>query len=249
MDDADPFVDIYCGLVTGSYDPNDKTGYPLGIGSTHDILPNQEIEYLIRFQNTGTDTAFTVVIRDTLSMDFDIFSVRSGAASNDYSFRMYGPRVLEWTFSNIMLPDSIVNEAGSHGFVKFNVKQQRDLANGTVLENSAAIYFDFNAPIFTNTSLHTVNQHSIILNTDKQVDYEKNTFRIYPNPTTGILQIEQKDNNDLNIKIYDNLGRLVLQKQSNSSNSNLDISNLADGIYFIAIQVDNELISRKILKR
>jgi hypothetical protein len=148
-----------------------------------------------------------------------------------------------------MLPDSNVNEAGSHGFVKFNVKQQRDLANGTVLENSGAIYFDFNAPIFTNTSLHTVNQHSIILNTDKQVDYEKNTIKIYPNPTTGILQIEQKYNNDLNIKIYDNLGRLVLQKQSNSSNSNLDISNLADGIYFIAIQVDNELISRKILKR
>jgi uncharacterized repeat protein (TIGR01451 family) len=249
MDDADPYVDIYCGLVTGSYDPNDKTGYPLGIGSTHDILPNQEIEYLIRFQNTGTDTAFTVVIRDTLSMDFDIFSVRSGAASNDYSFRMYGPRVLEWTFSNIMLPDSNVNEAGSHGFVKFNVKQQRDLANGTVLENSAAIYFDFNAPIFTNTSLHTVNQHTIILNTDKQVDYEKNIIRIYPNPTTGILQIEQKYNNDFNIKIYDNLGRLVLQKQSNSTNSNLDISNLADGIYFIAIQVNNELISRKILKR
>jgi uncharacterized repeat protein (TIGR01451 family) len=249
MDDADPFVDIYCGLVTGSYDPNDKTGYPLGIGSTHDVLPNQEIEYLIRFQNTGTDTAFTVVIRDTLSMDFDIFSVRSGAASNDYSFRMYGPRVLEWTFSNIMLPDSNVNEAGSHGFVKFNVKQQRDLVNGTVLENSAAIYFDFNAPIYTNISSHTVNQHSIILNTDKQVDYEKNTIKIYPNPTAGILQIEQKDNNALNIKIYDNLGRLVLQKQSNSSISNLDISNLTDGIYFIAIKGDNEFFSSKILKR
>jgi hypothetical protein len=117
------------------------------------------------------------------------------------------------------------------------------------LENSAAIYFDFNAPIFTNTSLHTVNQHSIILNTDKQVGYDENTVKIYPNPTTGILQIEQKDNNVLNIKIYDNLGRLVLQKQSNSSISHLDISNLTDGIYFIAIQGDNEFFSSKILKR
>jgi hypothetical protein len=31
QDDADPIVDIYCGVVTGSYDPNDKQGFPLGI--------------------------------------------------------------------------------------------------------------------------------------------------------------------------------------------------------------------------
>ncbi len=156
-DDADPTVDIYCGLVRGSYDPNDKTGYPLGVGTTHDILPNQKMEYRIRFQNTGTDTAFTVVIRDTLSTDFDIFSVQPGVSSHDYTFRMYGPRVLEWTFNNIMLPDSNVNEPLSNGFVVFEVNQQPNLVNGTILENSAGIYFDFNAPVITNTSQHTID--------------------------------------------------------------------------------------------
>jgi uncharacterized repeat protein (TIGR01451 family) len=155
-DDADPTVDIYCGLVTGSYDPNDKTGYPLGLGSNHEIEPNQDMEYIIRFQNTGTDTAFTVVIRDTLSTDLDIFSLRSGTSSHDYTFRMYGPRVLEWTFNNIMLPDSNINLIGSNGFVSFKVHQVPNLAIGTVIENSASIYFDFNAPIFTNTSWHTI---------------------------------------------------------------------------------------------
>ena len=92
-DDADPGIDIFCGEVRGSYDPNDKTGFPLGVGATHDILPNQKIEYLIRFQNTGTDTAFNVVIRDTLSADFDILSVQSGVSSHDYNF----PNV--WTSS------------------------------------------------------------------------------------------------------------------------------------------------------
>ncbi len=94
LDDADPIVDIFCGAVTGSYDPNDKTGFPLGVNETHDILPNQQMEYLIRFQNTGTDTAFTVVIRDTLSIDFDIFSVESGVASHAYDFEIFTPRVL-----------------------------------------------------------------------------------------------------------------------------------------------------------
>jgi uncharacterized delta-60 repeat protein/uncharacterized repeat protein (TIGR01451 family) len=155
--DADPIVDIYCGVITNSYDPNDKQGFPLGITENHHIMPNQDIEYLIRFQNTGTDTAFTVIITDTLDTDLDIFSVISGVSSHNYKFRMHGPRVLEWRFDNILLPDSNVNEPASNGFVTFKVKQNKNLANGTLITNTANIYFDFNAPIITNTSLHTVD--------------------------------------------------------------------------------------------
>ena len=154
QDDADPTIDIYCGLVTGSFDPNDKTGYPLGVTSAHHILPNQALEYLIRFQNTGTDTAFTVVIRDTLSTDLDIFSVQTLNSSHNHSFRMYGPRILEWTFYNIMLADSTTNEPASHGFIKFKVNPLPNLSLGTVIENTAFIYFDFNLPIITNTTQH-----------------------------------------------------------------------------------------------
>jgi uncharacterized repeat protein (TIGR01451 family) len=156
QDDADFFVDIFCGEVSGSYDPNDKTGFPLGLGSNHNILPNQDLEYLIRFQNTGTDTAFNVVIRDTLSSLLDIFSVVSSVSSHDYSFRIYGQRVLEWTFHNIMLPDSNINEALSHGFVTFKVNPISNLPNGSQIENTAQIYFDYNAPIVTNTYQHTI---------------------------------------------------------------------------------------------
>ncbi len=157
QDDADPIIDIYCGEVTGSYDPNDKTGYPIGVTQDKHIEANQQLQYRIRFQNTGTDTAFTVVIRDTLDMDLDIFSTRSGVASHSYDFQLYGPRVLEWTFNDIMLPDSNINEAGSHGFVSFIVDQLPGLPDGTQITNSAGIYFDFNTPIITNQSLHTIH--------------------------------------------------------------------------------------------
>jgi uncharacterized repeat protein (TIGR01451 family) len=157
QDDADPIRDIYCGIVTGSYDPNDKMGYPYGLDSAHFIQANQDIEYRIRFQNTGTDTAFTVIIRDTLPQELNIFSVESGVSSHPYSFRMYGPRILEWTFNNILLPDSTTNEPASNGFVKFKVSQNPNLAIGTTIENRAGIYFDFNPPIITNTYLHTID--------------------------------------------------------------------------------------------
>jgi uncharacterized repeat protein (TIGR01451 family) len=157
MDDANPNVDIFCVEASASYDPNDKTGYPLGITENNFIEPNQSMEYVIRFQNTGTDTAFTVVIRDTLDLDFDVFSVISGASSHSYAFRIYGPRVLEWTFSNIMLPDSTTDEPGSNGFVKFIVNQKTNLVPGTELNNEVGIYFDFNSPIITNTTSHIIH--------------------------------------------------------------------------------------------
>ncbi|MBX2960245.1 MAG: T9SS type A sorting domain-containing protein [Flavobacteriales bacterium] len=158
MDDAESIVDIYCGEVTGSYDPNDKTGYPLGVGTDHIVTPNGKLDYVIRFQNTGTDTAFTVVVRDTLDVDLDIFSVRSGVSSHNYTFKMYGPRVMEWTFNNIMLPDSSTDQVGSNGFVTFTVLQNPDLADGTEINNRVGIYFDFNDPIITNTTSHIIGR-------------------------------------------------------------------------------------------
>ncbi|MEX1001189.1 MAG: T9SS type A sorting domain-containing protein [Crocinitomicaceae bacterium] len=157
-DDLNPINDIYCGVVTGSYDPNDKTGYPLGVGNDHLIEPNGKMDYVIRFQNTGTDTAFTVVIRDTLNADLDIFSVQSGVASHQYTFKMYGPRVLEWTFDNILLPDSTTNEPASNGFVTFTVNQLAGLPDSTEINNTADIYFDFNPPIITNTTSHIIGR-------------------------------------------------------------------------------------------
>jgi hypothetical protein len=63
-----------------------------------------------------------VVIRDTLSPLLDISTIRPGAASHNYDFEVYGDRVVQFSFNNILLPDSTVNEAASHGFVAFRVR-------------------------------------------------------------------------------------------------------------------------------
>ena len=155
--DESHLVDVYCGEVVGSFDPNDKQGFPAGVGESHDVLPNEQLQYMIRFQNTGTAPAYTVIIRDTLDTDLDIASVTPGVASHPYTFTMYGQRVLQWTFNNIMLPDSFSNEEQSHGFITYTVNQMADLSDGTTITNSAAIYFDSNEPVITNTTLHTIN--------------------------------------------------------------------------------------------
>lgn len=202
QDDADPVVDIYCSWVTGAWDPNDKTGYPRGIGATNDILPNTDLQYVIRFQNTGTDTAFTVVIRDTLDTDLNIFTVTPGVSSHNYSFTMHGPRVLEWTFNNINLPDSSANEPESHGFATFQVKQVPNLATGTEINNNVGIYFDFNDPVITNTTLHTINP---CINTINQtINSSPSACSTYTAPNgqvlseSGTYQIISQDANGCN---------------------------------------------------
>jgi uncharacterized repeat protein (TIGR01451 family) len=145
-----------CGIVTGSYDPNDKSAVPTGIQAEHYLRANEEIEYKIRFQNTGTDTAFKVVIVDTLPAQLDLSTLRAGVASHPYQLKIYPGGILHFVFDPIALPDSNVNEAASNGFVQFRIAQQPDLPDGTLIENSAAIYFDFNAPVITNTYRHTI---------------------------------------------------------------------------------------------
>jgi len=247
-DDANPFVDIFCGIARGSYDPNDKRGFPLGVGNNHTILPNQDLEYVIRFQNTGTDTAFTVVIRDTLAIDLDILSVHAGVSSHDYEFKMYGSRILEWAFNNIMLPDNTTNEPASNGFVTFTVQQVSNLPNNTIIENSAGIYFDFNPPIITNTSIHTVNEEIIILDITKAITKEMN-LKVFPNPTQSYLTIVKENDQDINILILDNLGQVILSKQSAGKTTQLDISEFPAGIYYLSIHDGIQNAVQKIIKQ
>jgi uncharacterized repeat protein (TIGR01451 family) len=111
-----------CMESIGSFDPNDKTGFPRGVGPEGFIEPGTGLEYLIRFQNTGTDTAFTVVVRDTLSPWLDLSSLQLGTESHDYQLVIEDDRVLVFQFNNIMLPDSNVNEPASHGFFRYSIK-------------------------------------------------------------------------------------------------------------------------------
>jgi uncharacterized repeat protein (TIGR01451 family) len=244
VDDGNPDFDIFIGEVTGPFDPNDKKGLPEGAGPLHWIEKNQTMDYTIRFQNTGNDTAFTVVIRDTLSDFLDIFSVQTAVTSHPYSFRIYGPRVLEWTFNNIQLPDSNVNEPGSHGFIQFSVEQIPELSPGTVIENKAGIYFDFEAPIITNTAFHTIHDFSMPIITKVKSGLSSG-INVFPNPTHQVLYLELSEDHShsAQLNITDLSGRNVISKSLSSLSRIMpvDVSALAAGSYILTFHDENGL--------
>ncbi|WP_315816408.1 DUF7619 domain-containing protein [Paraflavitalea speifideaquila] len=137
--------------VTGSYDPNDKQEVHGSTLFKSEYDAGNWLTYTIRFQNTGTDTAFNITIRDTLTNKLVGSSLEMVAASHPYKLLVKGNKYCSWTFNNILLVDSNRNEPASHGFVTFRVKPANGLALNDKIQNRAAIYFDYNLPVITNT--------------------------------------------------------------------------------------------------
>ena len=143
-----------------SLDPNDKTVSPRGCGSEGFIKRDVPLTYTVRFQNVGTGPAYRVVIRDMLDSDLDVNSVQMIDASHPYVLEANGQELV-WTFEDIGLPPTSSDELGSQGYVKFTVQPQPSLPANTVINNSADIYFDLNAPITTVTTVNTITDNPV----------------------------------------------------------------------------------------
>ncbi|MEM7036537.1 MAG: T9SS type A sorting domain-containing protein [Bacteroidota bacterium] len=158
--DAVPFNNQFTvpRVVTGSYDPNDKQVFTAdGQNADGGIEPSDTLLYYFsRFQNTGTDTAFNVSVRDTLDPNLNWASFQSLGTSHAVNILQKPDGAVEWFFPNILLPDSNTNEPRSHGWISYAIRLEQGLAQGTTIENTASIYFDFNAPIVTNTVASTI---------------------------------------------------------------------------------------------
>jgi uncharacterized repeat protein (TIGR01451 family) len=243
-DDADPFVSIDCQEVIGAYDPNDKYGYPKGYGDEHFIDLGQDLEYRIRFQNTGSDTAFNVVIEDVLSPHLDISTLQPGASSHPYELSIRGRDTLLFFFDDIMLPDSNVNEPASHGFVKFRIKQSLTNELGDVIENEAGIYFDFNDPVITNKTIHRLGDHYIISSTSEpqRLDIQ---HTMQPNPATGETTLTlsgQVPNGKMKVHLFDVAGHHIQVQELFAPIGKVDLSALNTGLYFYEITINDSKV-------
>jgi hypothetical protein len=143
---------IWTGVITGSYDPNDITvNKPAIEYSTYQSQDENWLEYVIRFQNTGNAEAIFINVDNEIDEKLDMSTLQMIYASHSY-FLSFDNRKASWFFDNIMLPDSTSDPEGSKGLIHFRIKMISDLLLNDVLESTAAIYFDYNEPVITNTA-------------------------------------------------------------------------------------------------
>ncbi|MBK7683873.1 MAG: T9SS type A sorting domain-containing protein [Bacteroidetes bacterium] len=218
--------------ITGSVDPND-------ILVSEDTLITTQLsnapwlDYIIRFQNTGNDTAFTVKILNPIdTFKLNISSIEFVNASHPVNLNWINyQRNMEFKFENILLVDSNTNEPLSHGFVRYRIQPKTNLNVGDSITNFAAIYFDFNEPVITNTA-----KTIIVLPTGlASATPTRSKLHIFPNPTENTLNISgiQLENGKAQLRLTDIYGKLIFEKTITSITTTLETNNLSSGIYLI----------------
>lgn len=213
---------VFDQVVLHSCDPNDKRVSPATL-SPAEVALGDPLEYIIRFQNTGTYQAERVVITDTLSSLLDPGSVRFVSSSHDCHWFLH-QGVLHVVFDPIVLPDSTADEPNSHGFVKFLITPFPGLESGDEIANVANIYFDFNDPVVTAPAVFTVQLPMAVFSTANVAP-----VRIYPDPATSEVHVEAADG-IRRIRLIAPDGRVLLDKFGAAPSILLDLSGLPRGV-------------------
>ncbi len=259
--------DVECMSVSGSYDPNDKQAFPSGVTPANIIPPGKAINYKLRFQNTGNGVAQNVYLVDTLDANLDIATLRMNTATHAYRMQLsgQGKNIVTFYFDNIMLPDSNVSQLLSQGFISFSISPKASTPLGTVIENFADIYFDFNPPVRTNTVMLTldnlpvniigVREGNVLVLGAKDVVDGKQQLYMYPNPAQSTLNIVATfpSTGQAEVMVMDLLGRTLLQERYFGSAGSfevlgLDISNLQAGVYIVMINRNGSITTGKLIK-
>jgi hypothetical protein len=243
--DADPSNNTFtrCFAIGVSYDPNYKEVSPKGTG-TQGFIPSNtaDLTYTINFQNTGTAVARNIYVIDSIDTDLNINSIEILSASHGIQVYELAGRAMKFMFANIMLPDSTTNKHHSHGYVTFRIKPKTGLSLGTQIKNTGHIYFDYNEPVATNTTLNT-----IATTTGINVINNFGLLKVYPNPAKDKLIVSLSNNGSSTIVITDMLGKTVRQIKTNELQTQINVSDLQDGIYFIRLTQDNASYVEKII--
>lgn len=232
-----------CDSVVASWDPNDKTPNPKGIGAEGAISPDtKEIGYLIRFENEGNWRTYRVRVEDEIDPSFDINSMMIGDVSHAFRLVRSGSKMI-WYFDNIELTPKSVDPNKSHGYIQYTLQLKYGLALGTQLKNTAYIYFDANPAIITNTTKNTLK------NADGSAAVR--------NLASGdLLDFDLKRNgNKLTVyslskmqalRIFDISGKLLLEKEMNSDTEEIENVQLSQGIFIVHVDIDNQTVIKKI---
>lgn len=230
-------------LVVGSWDPNDKMEAH-GPRVLYDEFSTSDewLYYTIRFQNLGTAEAIFIRIEDVLDASLDETTFQMLRSSHD-NIVTRNENNLEWYFEDINLPAEQDDAAGSNGFVFFRIQPKPGYALGDIIPNTAAIYFDFNAPVITNRFETEFVEEALSIS-----EFDFNGFHMYPNPAKDMLNIKLNTITNATVSIYDIQGKLVLEHSiSEAQNLEFSVADLQSGMYFVKLNTGSKELVKKLI--
>ena len=236
-------VSIVTQEVIGSYDPNDiKESHGPDIIYNDFVTTDEYLYYTIRFQNVGTAEAINVRIENTVDSQLDLSTLQFLRATHDVVMMRNGNQ-LTWTFDNINLPAQSQDDFASNGYVYYKIKPNAGYAVGTIIPNTAEIYFDFNAPVITNTFETEFVENNLSVD-----EFNVNGFALFPNPATSTINIKLNNisSGTASIEIIDVQGKIVINDVI-SETLQLNVKSLQAGLYFVKLNLNNKQTIKKLI--
>ncbi len=221
-------------IIRGPFDPNDITVSPAGFVPAGTVL-----DYTVRFENMGNDTAHNVHVLDTVSANLDMNSLEILASSARMDIAISnvgGLNIIKFDFPNIKLLDSSFHNE-CQGSFRFRMKIKDGLADGTLIPHRVGIYFDGNDVVMTNTAQDTIG---IPAPPPVSVGDVGARATVYPNPAREQLTIITPAANTCNsFSITNSVGQVYMQQTMSNATTLVDIKILPPGVYLISLKGDN----------
>jgi hypothetical protein len=128
----------------------------------------------------------------------------------------------------------------------FNCDTEKPIANQTSQSFAPTVSGNYAVQVFVNdyNSLsNCVSFTTLGLTTDTQIS----GIKLYPNPSTGIFNLELPK--DLQLDVYNNLGQKILSQKSFTGTNTINISEKASGTYFLKATDGNTVNTIKLIKK
>ena len=130
-------------------------------------------------------------------------------------------------------------------------------SNGDIGEYAGIVVSPLTATTYyvtvSNPPCTATAESSITITITGVEDYEQSGMTLYPNPTSGIVNVEFEMGNeqwkDAEIQIFDMYGKLLRTEPANDSTIQTDMSPFADGVYTLRIKTQDGVVTRKIVKQ
>ncbi|MEO8067318.1 MAG: FG-GAP-like repeat-containing protein [Flavobacteriales bacterium] len=231
----------YHPTLVCALDPNDKQVVPVGEAEEHFTPMNANLEYTVRFMNTGNAPALDVVILDQLDSNLDPSTLQVLASSHTVHVLVDADGMIRFEHMGINLPDSGSNYEQSQGFVRFRIRALNGLSEGTVVNNTADIYFDNNPAITTNTVFNTLTYG--LVDGVAEVVAGDEVLRIVPNPVQdqAIITVDATFDGAADLHLTDAAGRLVRRwKVRSNEQVHVNMAGTTAGIYNLQLALPGE---------
>ena len=119
-----------------------------------------------------------------------------------------------------------------------------DVSDGLVGPNIKGLAIDSQDNIWVATSTG-VSKISAIPSAVSAI--KNNGFDLFPNPSNDKIYITNENQKIQQLKIYNNLGALVYENNSNQLHYSIDVSPFSKGLYYVNVLSSGSILTKKIM--